>query len=71
MLRTIRWIPRPAVEGVVPRWGAWLRRVWDERGVDDDERLLREARDLADLERRLRRQERGRPERFGPLPPTP
>jgi hypothetical protein len=38
---------------------------------DDDEDLLRGARDLADLERRLRRLERGPEQRFLPLRPLP
>jgi len=37
----------------------------------DDPGLLSEARDLADLEQRLRRLERGRAERFAPLPRLP
>lgn len=36
-----------------------------------DEGLLGEALDLAHLERRLRRLERGRPDRFAPLPELP
>lgn len=36
---------------------------------DPDEADLACATDGADLERRLRRLERGRPDRFGPLPP--
>ncbi len=37
--------------------------------VDPDTAWLSGAADLADLERRLKRLERGRPERYGPLPP--
>jgi len=51
------------------RWAAWLRRAWEDVMLDADERFLRGARDLADLEWRLRRLERGRAERFGPLHP--
>ncbi|HJV97202.1 MAG TPA: hypothetical protein VJ608_14245 [Albitalea sp.] len=51
------------------RWAAWLRRVWEDLTMDADERFLRGARDLADLESRMRRLERGRAERFGPLHP--
>ncbi len=53
------------------RWGAWLRcvRVWWAAG--DDERFLCDAADIVDLERRLRLLERGRGDRFRPLPPAP
>ena len=69
MQRTATLTPHPAVAVVASRWGAWLRHAWDELTLDADERFLRGARDLADLEWRLRRLERGRGERFGPLHP--
>jgi hypothetical protein len=69
MQRTATFIPRFAIEVAASRWGAWLRHAWDELTLDADERFLRGARDLADLESRLRRLERGRAERFGPLHP--
>ncbi len=53
------------------RWAAWLPRLRPTFRWDGDESLLREASDLADLERRLRRLESGRAERFGPLPRVP
>lgn len=62
---------RAVAAGVVLRWAAWLRRSWDQCEPGDDERGLGEARDLADLEARLRRRERGRAERFAPLAPPP
>jgi hypothetical protein len=37
--------------------------------LDADERFIRSACDLADLEWRLHRLERGRADRFGPLHP--
>jgi hypothetical protein len=48
---------------------AWLRRAWHQLTLDADERYLGAARDLPDLEWRLRRLERGRAERFAPLDP--
>jgi len=39
--------------------------------LDDDDRFLHDARDLVDLEARLRRLERGRACRFDSLPPLP
>ena len=56
---------RPAAAG----WAASLRDAWDELTLTDDERWLREARDPADVEWRLKRLERGRAERFGRLDP--
>ena len=46
-----------------------LLRSWQLLGLDADERYLRQASDLADLELRLRRVARGRLERFGPIHP--
>jgi hypothetical protein len=69
MLRTAPWIPTAAARAVRPCWGAWLRRAWERFMLDEDSRFLGEARDLADLEGRLRRLEQGRADRFGPLPP--
>ena len=75
MQRTATPMSLPAVAvAAVPaasasRWAAWLRRVWDELTLDADERFIRGACDLADLEWRLQRLERGRAERFGPFDP--
>jgi hypothetical protein len=60
---------QPAVRFAASRWNTWLRHAWDQLTLDADERFLRRACDLADLDMRLRRLERGRPERFGPLHP--
>ena len=68
MQRTARWIPTATATGELLRWGAWLRRVGQRLVLDDEQRFLCEARDLADLESRLRRLERGRADRFGSLP---
>jgi hypothetical protein len=51
------------------RWTAWLGRAWHRFTLDADERFIREACDLVDLELRLRRLERGRAGRFSPLDP--
>lgn len=67
MRRTAALSPRSAVIDVASRWRASLQSLWDALAQDDDERFLCEAWDLADLERRLRRLEQGRMERFGPL----
>lgn len=69
MLRTAPWIPRATAPDLLLRCGAGLRRAWERFMRDEDSRFLGEARDLADLEGRLRRLERGRADRFGPLPP--
>jgi hypothetical protein len=71
MQRTATLIPQPALAAAAPspRWVSWLRRAWADLTPDADERFLRGACDLADLEWRLRRLERGRAERFGPLHP--
>jgi hypothetical protein len=69
MQRTATLTPQHAVTAAASRWSAWLRHAWDELLLDADERFLGEARDLADLEWRLQRLERGRAERFGPLHP--
>ena len=58
-----------AVSACASRCEAWLRGAWQELTLDADERFIRGARDLVDLELRLRRLERGRAERFGPLHP--
>lgn len=60
----------PAVASSVPR-RTWLRRAWQRLMLDDDDRFLHDAHDLADLEARLRRLERGRACRFGPMRPLP
>lgn len=69
MQPTATLIPHSVVATAASRWGAWLWHAWDELTLDADERFLRGAHDLADLEWRLRRLERGRAERFGPLHP--
>jgi len=67
MQRTIV-LPRPLPEATgMPTWQRLLRRAWATLTLDADERFLRGASDLADLEWRLRRLERGRAERFGPF----
>ena len=75
MQRTATPMPHPAVAvavaASVSRWATWLRRGWEELTLDGDERFIRGACDLADLEWRLQRLERGRAERFGPLHPDP
>jgi hypothetical protein len=69
MQRTLRLTPHPApaFAAVAARCAAWLRHAWVESTLDEEERFLRGAHDLADLERRLQRLQRGRVERFGPL----
>jgi len=72
MQRTATPMPHLAaalVAASASRWAARLRRMWEELTMDADERFLRGARDLADLELRLRRLERGRAERFSPFHP--
>ena len=71
MQRTTTLIPQPALAAAArgSRWATWLQRVWEDLTLDADERFLRGARDLADMEWRLRRLERGRAERFAPLHP--
>jgi hypothetical protein len=71
MQRTATLIPQPAFAAAArgSRWAARLLRVWANLTLDADERFIRGACDLADLEWRLRRLERGRAERFGPLHP--
>lgn len=58
-----------AATAVASRCAARLRCLWEELTMDADERFLRGAHDLADLEWRLQRLQRGRAERFGPLHP--
>jgi len=71
MQHTATLIPQPAAAAATrgTRWAAWLRRVWEALTLGADERFLRGACDLTDLEGRLRRLERGRAERFDPLHP--
>lgn len=72
MQRTAHLPRHPAADALATlaaRWSAWLQRSRDALTLDDDERFIRAASDLADLERRLRQLERGRAERFGPLHP--
>lgn len=63
--------PGVAAVAVALRWPALLSRLWAAMTANDAEQMAGRACDLADLERRLRRLERGRPDRFGPLPPGP
>jgi len=58
-----------AVSACASRWEAWLRGAWQELTLDADERFIRGACDLADLEWRLHCLERGRAERFGRFGP--
>ncbi|RTL37876.1 MAG: DUF3563 domain-containing protein [Burkholderiales bacterium] len=59
-----------APSGLAPL-GDWLRRVVRRPAQPQEVAALQGSTDLADLERRLRHLERGRPERFAPLPPLP
>lgn len=56
-----------------PPTGLWsrLHQAWCRCLLSPEDAWLQGAADLADLERRLQRLERGRPDRFGPLPPSP
>jgi hypothetical protein len=67
MQRAATLIPQPVITAAASRWGAWLRHAWDEFTLDDDQRFLRGACDPVELERRLRRLELGRSQRFAPL----
>ena len=75
MQRTATPMSHPAVAvaavaaAFASHWAAPLRRTWEALTLDADERFVRGARDLVDLERRLRRLERGCAERFGPFHP--
>ena len=60
--------PAHALAHLRRRCASWLRRAWAGACVDPDEPWLAQATDHADLERRLKRLERGRPDRFAPLP---
>jgi hypothetical protein len=66
---TTTLISRPPIKRATWRWVAWLRAAWNKLTLDADERFLGEAHDFADLEWRLQRLERGRPDRYGPLDP--
>jgi len=61
--------PRHTFAGQRRRWRAWLRRTWASLQRGGDEHLPPEACDLADMERQLKQQERGRSDRFAHLPP--
>ncbi|MDR7268697.1 hypothetical protein J2X20_001326 [Pelomonas saccharophila] len=71
MHATATWTSRSAVTGLALRLRTWLPGLLGRFMRDDDEAFLCEARDLADLERRLRRLEQGRSERFRALPGLP
>lgn len=68
MLRTPSLILLPDTPTPFRRLAAWLERVWSTWTLDDDERFVAAAHDVADLERRLRQLERGHGPRFAPLP---
>ena len=61
--------PAPPTADRLRRWADALRRWWATPARDPADACLAHATDLADLDRRLRRLERGRADRFGPLPP--
>jgi len=71
MLITAAPSPKAAAGGTMSRWRLWLRGAWVQFTLTDDDHFLQEACNLADLEVRLRRLERGRADRFSPLPPPP
>lgn len=60
-------LPSALAGATASRWWDRLRHAWKSCPLDADERYLRGATDLADLEQRLSRLERGRAERFAPL----
>jgi hypothetical protein len=70
MQRTATLIQQHARAPAVSGWCAWLRSIWKEFALSDDERFLCEARDPVEVEWRMKRLERGRSERFGPLDPS-
>ena len=57
------------VVAAVSRWSARWQSAWHELTMDTDERFIRGACDLADLEWRLQRLERGRSEGLMTFPP--
>lgn len=70
MQRIATLSPPPAIVfNRAARLRAWLQRTWQQLTLDDDERYIRGATDLADLEYRLKKVGRGRIQRFGPLDP--
>lgn len=61
---------RPAAGRALARHcRVWLLQVWQRLTLDADERYIRGARDLAELERRLQRVARSRPDRSIPIHP--
>lgn len=62
-------LPLPVRINAPRRPGHRLRALWAWLARDADDAWLIQADDLADIERRLKQRERGRPERFAPLPP--
>lgn len=67
-LATLQPLPGVGV-ATLQRWAATVQRAWQQMTMASDERFVRGACDLADLEWRLRRLERGGAERFGPFHP--
>jgi hypothetical protein len=67
MQRTAPLLAIPPAEALPIRVLRHLRHAWRSWTLDADERHLAQACDHADLEQRLRRLERGRDDRFGPL----
>ena len=51
------------------RWRTWLAQAWRRAAGQDAAAALHAVADLAHLERRLKQLERGRDDRFAPLPP--
>lgn len=68
-LALIRPVFAAAGAATLQRWATTLRRAWQQLTMASDERFVRGACDLADLEWRLRRLERGGAQRFGPFRP--
>jgi hypothetical protein len=64
-------LPATSAGAAASRWWDRLRRAWKDSHLDADECYLRGAADLAELEQRLRRLERGRGERFAALASGP
>lgn len=67
MQRTAHVPAIPPSAALLGRWLQHLVQAWRRGTMNTDECHLAAACDLADLEQRLRRVERGRDDRFGPL----
>lgn len=70
MQRTAILVSQPARTHASPGWADVLGRAWEDLALSDDDRFLREGCDPVDVEWRLKRLERGRADRFGPLDPS-